>query len=99
MEGLLTFQQIGNIGDKIAQARIADTQGDIEHRNLALKGAVGIIDLILKHEFRIGPVHEMTILRNVIQDIIDGTGLYDCSLESLEQYCLPFARLAQKNKL
>lgn len=96
MEKLQTFKQIVNIGDKIAQARIAVKQGNIERRNRVLRRAIKFIDLILKREFRAGCVREMNILRDVIQDMIDGPRLYDCSLESLENYCLPFALLARK---
>lgn len=92
--GMNIFLQIVDIGDKIVQARVA--QGNIVSRNRILGGAIEIIDLILKYEFKIGRMREMNILRDVIQDIINGTGLYDCSLESLEKYCSPFALLARK---
>ena len=42
-----------------------------------------------------GRLYEMGIFRNVIQDILDGTRQYGCSLESLERFCMPFAILAR----
>lgn len=96
MESLTIFEQIRDISRKISHARIAVKQGNIERRNRVLRRAIKFIDLILKREFRAGCVREMNILRDVIQDMIDGPRLYDCSLESLENYCLPFALLARK---
>jgi len=87
--------QLGNIGSEIARARVWEEKGDDKQHNRALERA---FELLRMTTTSMPPDHEVIALQNVVQDKLEHTGMYECSTESLEQYCLPFAILARKDK-
>lgn len=91
----LSFEyQLGNIGSEITRARIWDEKGDNEQRNRALERALELIDLTLQDT----QAGEIKILRDVVQDKLAMKNAYDCPLDTLENYFLPFALLARDKK-
>lgn len=91
--GLSLAERIGHIGSEITRARVWQEQGSKDQCNRALERAEELIRLTLS----LAPGHgELKIFENVLGDIIAGTKHFNCSLKSLEDYCLPFAILARK---
>lgn len=87
-------EKMGNIGSEISRARSADERDDIGRRNKSLDRAFELVDLTLANESSIARVKEIKLLRDIMQDIING--VQDVKLQSIEQYCLCFAILARK---
>ena len=89
----LSFEyQLGNIGSEITRARAWEEKGDHEQRNRALERALELIDLTLQCT----QAGELKILRAVAHDKLAMKNTYDCPLDALENYFLPFALLARK---
>ena len=89
------MEQVGHIGIEVARARHWDERNRVHYRDSSLECVLQLVDLTLRFESKPGRLYEMGIFRNVIQDILDGTRQYGCSLESLERFCMPFAILAR----
>lgn len=86
-------ERMGHIGSEITRARVWQEQGSKDQCVRALERAAELIRLTLSLSPEYG---ELKIFENVLGDIIAGTKHFNCSLKSLEDYCLPFAILARK---
>lgn len=93
---VLSFaEQMGNIGSEISRARSADGRGDIGRRNRSLDRAFELVALTLALQSRPSRQRELSILRTVLHQMrFNDT---DIPLQSIEQYCLPFALVARRH--
>lgn len=84
-------EKISHLGSEITRARSWEEKSDRAQRDRALARALELLDITLA----LTPdARELAIMRQVVADIRNNTGLYACSLAFLEEYCLPFALLA-----
>lgn len=91
-------QKIGNLGAEISRVGFWLKRGKRAEAEQAFERALECIDLTLKGEISSGGVKELLRLRELLADAVYGTNQFDVSLDSLEQYCLPFALIARRQK-
>lgn len=93
-DNLLLAEKMGNIGSEIARARSADERGDIKRRDASIGRASELIQLTV---FGLSAARgrELARLLNAIAGIKNNST--DIRLQSIEQYCMPFALLARRN--
>lgn len=95
-QGFSLAEQLGNIGSEISRARHWEESLDYINREKALERALELLDLTVADKRWQSRLRELTRLREIIDDLIAKTKIYNISLKDLEKFCLGFAMVARK---
>jgi hypothetical protein len=91
-------EQMGHIGSEITRARVWEDKNDSQSRNKALERAFELIDTTKDDARLYKRRRELCYLREILADKYINAAVYSVSLKDLEEYCLDFALVANKNK-
>ena len=90
-------QQMGNIGAEVNRIIHWQEKESPENKEKALFRALELIDLTIADKRWQKDLLELCRLREVLCDLSFGQNNYNTSPQSLQNYFLPFALLANKN--
>lgn len=88
-------EQLGNIGSEVARVIHWQAAGDETEKERALERALELLDLTLADPSLGSRTSELARLREALCDVFFGKREHGISMESLEDYFLPFALRAK----
>ncbi len=92
------MEQLANIGSEVGRAARARAHGDEQRLEGALERTLELFDLTLEDPRWMGRCREIARAREVVCDYLVGDNEFQSTAASLEQYFLPFAMAARRDR-